>query len=186
MDPRIIGLLREMRLELAIDLLNRGGGEVDPADLGPLILEYETQASRSHAVGEIGEASRLTRRAAALRGLLSHGPVPVRMVTEVELPEGYRGKILMVLLVGGGFERVACLRSGDGFHRDILANTRAEVRDLGFEHTEVLPLGGAWARFQNGKIDIWGTSDDFGCCDKEEAALMIARAFPGVPIGIED
>ena len=178
---RITRLLREMRLGLAIDLLRSGRGELDATAVRALILECETQASRSQAAGEIGEARRLTRRAAALNGLLSYGPDPARMVAEVELPAGYHGKILLVLLAGGGFERMICLRSGDAWHREILANTRAEIKDLGFEHTHVDPLGGAWARFEpDGSIVIWGTSDEYGCCDKEQAALMIARAHQDV------
>ena len=64
------------------------------------------------------------------------------MVAEVELPEGYHGKSLLVLLTCGGFERVIWLRAGNAWHREILANTRAEIKDLGFQHTHVDSLGG--------------------------------------------
>jgi hypothetical protein len=109
------------------------------------------------------------------------------MVAEVELPQGYQGKILMVVLNGGGFADTVRLRSGDDWHREILRNTRAELKDLGFVHTRVDPLGGAYARFEpDGGIVIWGTSDEYGCCDKQEAARMIARVYPGTPIRIEE
>ena len=79
-----------------------------------------------------------------------------------------------------------CLRSGDGWHREILQNARAEIADLGFPGAEVHPLGGAYAGFgPDGTIVIWGTSDEYGCCDKELAARMIGRAYPGKRIRIE-
>lgn len=180
-------LVGQMRLEKVIQSLKREGGRIDPAVVKTMILGYDAQARRSRAAGEIGEAMRLARRAAALSGLLAHGPDPARVVAEVELAEGYRGKILLVLLKGGVFEGALCLRSGDDLHREILHNTQAEMKDLGFTHTQVYPLGGAYAGFDSdGGIVIWGTSDEYGCCDKEEASRMIARAYPGKPIRIED
>ena len=179
-------LLREMRLEAAIRLLKRSGCEVDSAAVKAMILGYETRANQMQATGEIGEARRMARRAAALNGLLVHGPHPAQMVAETELPEGYVGKILMVLLTGGGFDDTVCLRSGDGWHREILHNTQAEIADLGFPHTWVHPLGGAHARFgSDGSVIIWGTSNEFGCCDKDLAARLIARAYPEKTVKIE-
>jgi hypothetical protein len=179
-------LLREMRLEEAVQSLKSARGKVGLAAVGAMIGEYESRASRLQETGEMGEARRMARRAAALSGLLAHGPDPARMVAEVELAEGYRGKILLVLLRGGVFEGTVCLRSGDDLHREILCNTQAEVEDLGFIHTRVHSLGGAAASFEaDGSISLWGTSDEFGCCDKEEAARMIARAYPVRTIRIE-
>jgi hypothetical protein len=186
-DHPITRLLREMRLEAVIRMLKHAGGEVDPAAVKAMILEYETRASRMRAAGETGEAKRLARRAGALNRLLLHGPDPARLVVETELPDGYVGKVLMVRVVGGVFDDVVILRTGDGWHREILQNTRAEIADLGFPGAEVYPLGGAYAGFDsNDGIVIWGTSDEYGCCDKELAALMIERAYPGKPLRIED
>jgi hypothetical protein len=183
----VTGILREMRLNEALGLLKHSRGKVDRAAVAAMIGEYESQASRMHAAGETGDARRMARRAAALSGLLAHGPDPARMVAEVELPQGYRGKILSVLLRGGVFEGTVCLRSGDDLHREILRNTQAEVEDLGFIHTRVYPLGGAFAGFEaDGSITLWGASDEFGCCDKEEAARMIGRAYPGKLVRIEE
>ena len=109
------------------------------------------------------------------------------MVAEVDLPEGYQGKIVLVLVRGGGFEGTVCLRSGDGWHREILNNARVELQDLGFPSAEVYPLGGAYAGFDgDGRIVIWGTSDEFGSCDKDLAAEMIGRAYPGRRVVVED
>lgn len=186
-EAEVIRLLKKMQLEAAIRLLKRSGCGLDSAAVKELIRQYETRAGRLRATGETGEARRFARRVAALKGLLLHGPDPARMVAETELPEAYVGKILMVLLAGGGFDDTVCLRSGDGWHREILHNTRLEIADLGFPDTQVHPLGGAYAGFDpDGRIAIWGTSDEFGCCDKEEAVRLIARAYPGRAIRIED
>ncbi|MBU0652398.1 MAG: hypothetical protein KKG96_05905, partial [Proteobacteria bacterium] len=48
------------------------------------------------------------------------------MIPMVILPDGYRGKILLVLIIRGETSMVA-LRSGDLWHREILRNTRAEM-----------------------------------------------------------
>ncbi|MBS1238971.1 MAG: hypothetical protein H6R38_289, partial [Deltaproteobacteria bacterium] len=109
-EVEVTRLLREMRLEAAIRLLRGTGGEVDSAAVKAMIMGYETQASRMQAEGETGEARRLARRAAALNELLLHGPHPARMVAETELLEGYVGRILLVLLTGGGFDDTVCLR----------------------------------------------------------------------------
>lgn len=183
----VTSLLREMRLEAAIRLLRCTGCEVDSAAVRAMIMGYETQASRIQAAGETGEARRLARRAAALNGLLVHGPDPARMVAEAELPEGYQGKILLLLLQGGVFEGTVCLRAGDDWHREILRNTQAEMEHLGFRNTQVYPLGGAYAGFESdGGVVIRGTSDEYGCCDKEEAARLIARAYPEKTVRIEE
>ena len=63
----------------------------------------------------------------------------------------------------------------------------AEIADLGFPDAQVHPLGGAHAGFESdGSIVIWGTSDEFGCCDKDLAARLIARAYPGRTVRIEE
>ena len=179
-------LLREMRLEEAIGLLKRSGYKVDSAAVKAMILGYETRANQMQTAGETGEARRMARRAAALNGLLTHGPDPARMLAEVELPEGYQGKILLVLLQGGVFEGTVCLRSGDDWHREILRNTQAEMEHLGFRNTQVYPLGGAYAGFESdGGVVVRGTSDEYGCCDKDLAARLIARAYPGRTVRIE-
>jgi len=179
-------LLNGMKLEAVVHVLKRSGARLSAETLEPLIADYENRSRELRAAGDIGESRRLARRAAALNGLLAHGPLPARMVAEVELPDGYNGKILLVVLNGGGLDNTVCLRSGDDWHREILRNTQAELKDLGFIHARVEPLGGAFSRFEeDGAIVIWGTSDEYGCCDKEEAARMIARAYPGRPVRIE-
>ena len=186
-EPDPSRMLAEMRFEDAIAELRSRPQALDRAHAEGLLRDWTHQARQLQARGEAGAARRVARGAQALRALLAHGPNPARMLTEVDLPEGYQGKIVLVLVRGGGFEGTVCLRSGDGWHREILNNVRAELQDLGFPSTEAYPLGGAYAGFEaDGRIVIRGSSDEFGCCDKELAAEMIGRAYPGRGVVVED
>jgi len=103
----------------------------------------------------------------------------------VDLPDGYHGKVLLVRIVGGMAHGLVCLRGGDDWHREILRNTTEEIHDLGYENSIVVPAGGAWVRFDDdGTILVYGSSDEFGACDKKMAADLIAGAFPGRKIRI--
>ena len=102
----------------------------------------------------------------------------------VMLPEGYRGKILLVSVTAGEENRVI-LRSGDLWHREILRNTEAEVRTLGFAEALVAELGGAHLRFEeDGSILIWGVSEEFGACDREYAAALVRSAWPDRKVSV--
>ena len=64
--------------------------------------------------------------------------------------------------------------------------TQEEIRDLGFENSIVVPLGGASVRFdQKGGIVVYGSSDAFGTCDKQIAADLIRKAFPKKTVYIQ-
>ena len=94
------------------------------------------------------------------------------------LPEGYNGKILLVSVSGDGIKKTVLLRSGDLWHREILRNTEAEIKSLGFENALVHELGGALVRFEpDGAITIYGASQEFGACDKEFAAEMVRKEY---------
>ena len=101
-----------------------------------------------------------------------------KMIPTVVLPDGYRGKILLVS-ISIGAERMVVLRSGDLWHREILRNTKAEIRALGLSGARIDELGGAHLRFEaDGSILIWGGSDEFGACDHEYAAELIKSVWP--------
>ena len=77
------------------------------------------------------------------------------MIPAVILPDGYRGKILLVLISRGKCSMVA-LRSGDLWHREILRNTRAEMIGIGLTDVRVEEMGGAYLHFDaDGSIRIW-------------------------------
>jgi D-3-phosphoglycerate dehydrogenase len=105
---------------------------------------------------------------------------PDNRISPVILAEGYNGKILLVSVSGDGIEKAILLRSGDLWHREILRNTEAEIKNLGFENALVHELGGALVRFEpDGRITIYGASQEFGACDKEHAAELVRDMFPG-------
>ena len=101
-----------------------------------------------------------------------------KMIPTVVLPEGYRGKILLVSIAVGA-ERMVVLRSGDLWHREILRNTEAEIRAIGLSGARIDEMGGAHLRFKaDGSILIWGSSDEFGACDHEYAAALLRLVWP--------
>ena len=108
-------------------------------------------------------------------------------IPETILPEGYNGKILLVSIGGAGMEDRIVLRSGDDWHREILRNTKAEIQRYGMNAERVHQLGGAWVRFnENGNIVLYGTSDEFGACDKTVAAEFLRRLYPDRTVRIAD
>jgi phosphoglycerate dehydrogenase-like enzyme len=109
-----------------------------------------------------------------------------KTIPAVILPEGYRGKILLVSVIGDGIEDMVILRSGDLWHREILRSTEAEIRDLGYRNARVVELGGAHLRFEpDGTIMIHGTSEQYGACDKQYAAGLVNNEFPGRRVDIQ-
>jgi hypothetical protein len=109
-----------------------------------------------------------------------NAPKTTKQIPKIILPEGYTGKILLVLVSGAGIEDKIILRSGDLWHREILRNTEAEIRSLGFHNAQVYELGGAHLRFEtDGTIVIYGNSQQYGACDKEYAATLVRDTFPG-------
>ncbi len=114
----------------------------------------------------------------SLRRFRNGGCDPETILEKIILPEGYNGKILLVMFKGGILDGRVCLRSGDMWHREILRNTEIEINHLGFFESVVYELGGAHVRFEKNKdIVIFGTSDDFGSCDKAYAAELIQQIF---------
>ena len=102
-----------------------------------------------------------------------------RKIPAVILPEGYTGKFLLVSVSGDDLVETVILRSGDLWHRE------AEIRGRGFRNVRVHQQGGAHLRFESdGTIIIHGTSEQYGACDKEYAAKLVRREFPGRRVGI--
>ena len=119
--------------------------------------------------------------------ICENGGEPEKLVERVILPEGYNGKILLVMILGGPLDKLILLRSGDMWHREILRNTENELMELGFAGSTVCELGGAHVRFDaNDDIIIFGTSDDFGSCDKVYASNLIQRLFKDRNVMIQD
>jgi hypothetical protein len=183
----LLTCLQTMRLEQAVTIMRETPICLEQSDYEDILSPMTERLRRSRQSGLSGTAARWFRRIRAIQGFRDCGPDPMRMIASVELPEGYDGKILLVNLAGGVVEKMVCLRSGDDWHRSILANTRQEILDLGFDGCIVHELGGASVSFEaSGTITIWGASDDFGACDKDAAAALIAEVHPGRQIIIAD
>jgi phosphoglycerate dehydrogenase-like enzyme len=109
------------------------------------------------------------------------------LIPEVILPEGYDGKILLVSVSTTGMDKKIILRSGDLWHHEILRNTEAEIRNLGFTEAQIYQLGGARLRFESeDTITIYGSSRQFGACDKEFAAELVQKSYPEKTVKVED
>jgi hypothetical protein len=125
-----------------------------------------------------GFSRRFELRIKALKRFHDNGCDPEKIINEVDLPDRYSGKILLVMIKGGFLGSMVCLRSGDIWHREILRNTESEIKDLGFLESTVYEMGGAHVQFgKNDDIVIFGTSDDFGSCDKVYASKLIQQTF---------
>ncbi len=126
------------------------------------------------------------RRIKALKRFRDYGYDLEKIIEKTILPEGYNGKILIVAIMSS-IGKLTCLRSGDLWHREILKNTENEIKDLGFFKSSVYELGGAHVQFEtNGDIIIFGTSNDFGSCDKVCALNLIHQLFKNRRIEIID
>ncbi len=109
------------------------------------------------------------------------------LIPPVILPKGYNGKILLVSVSGAMIEKTVILRSGDLWHREILRNTENEIRNYGITDAQVNELGGALVRFEaDGTVIIYGSSHEFGACDKSYAAELVRDAFPGRRVTVRD
>lgn len=176
----VLAYLRAVKLELAVAAMNEFQVSLQKSDFEPIIDSLKEKARYEYAKGEIRSANRSSRRIRALKIFRDHGFDPEKLIPLVDLPEGYRGKILLLSFSGGVIDGMVCLRSGDEWHREILKNTEEEIQDLGFVNSSVNPAGGAFVQFKdNGNIIVWGTSDDFGVCDKEFVTELIGNAYPG-------
>jgi hypothetical protein len=175
----ILDYLKAGKFESAFNKMTALHVELKSSDFDEVIAHLKEKAAHAFFREQIRNAKRYSRIIDTLQSLQRCGPDPTNIIAPVILPEGYHGKILLASVSGGIIENSVILRSGDLWHSEILRETQAEIRDLGLVNAEVHPLGGAWARFENDDtILIWGSSDQFGACDKEFAAELIRKAYP--------
>ena len=92
----------------------------------------------------------------------------------VDLPEGYKGKILILEWRGNFY-----LRSGADWHKEIYKKFLQELKIRGFSKVyETEKRGGAYLGFnKEGAIMITGKSEDFGECDKELAKALVRSVY---------
>ena len=172
---KLSACVKAFKFEEAVKLGKQHNMMLTSADMDRIINSLVMQRGSGDT---ISNPHQLDQRIKTLLRCRDHGCDPGKIIKKTILPEGYSGKILMVAIMGGVINRLVCLRSGDLWHREILKNTENEIRDLGFNKSCVYALGGAYVRFEtNNDIAIYGTSDDFGSCDKVYASMLIKTSF---------
>ena len=174
-------------LEGAAEAAGSRLGRVAAAELNRLAVSLARQEAARRAAGEIRESLRLARRRRALLVFKDHGLDVDRLLPAVRLAPGYSGKIILAAVSGGAADGRVCLRGGDDWHREILADLRDEVVDAGLSRSQVDELGGARLRLEaDGRLFVFGGSEEFGACDKEYAAEIIKKKFRDRMIKIRD
>ena len=166
---QMLECIESLELEKAISLGRRYNLNPTPEDMATIInsSHWEDQQLK------------------ALEKLRNYGCDPEKIIPKIILPEGYDGKILIVTIMGGLFDRHICLRSGDLWHRALLIKAETELKNLGFYNSSAFEMGGAHIRFEtNRNIVIFGTSNDFGSCDKDYASELVHGLFQNRTIEI--
>ena len=173
-------------LEVALMQIDESKVRLEKPDYDQIISFLEQELERNVSNQQVRPAKRLARIIHSVKSFRTHGLDPSNVLEPVILPDSYHGKILLLSVSGGVIENTVILRSGDLWHSEILRETQEEIKDLGLASSDAYPLGGAWARFEDdSSIVIWGTSDQFGACDKEAAAKLIQTVYPHKKILIE-
>jgi hypothetical protein len=176
---QVLACLQLGYLESAQQLMQQAHVVPEPRELDAILQDLEIQAASAQAQESPRQTKRIQRRIRALRVFREHGLTQERLIRVVDVPAGYTGKILLMHLQSIRSEGMLCVRSRDLWHREILRDTEEEIADLGFDLTTVSPLGGAWLRFDEHQVIIlYGASQEFGECDKQLAAQLIAGAYP--------
>ena len=156
------------------------------SEINSILDHFRKELQQALLTKDAPMARRLRRRLDRFEAFCRCGFNPDGLLRIVDLPADYSGKILLVLVSGGLFDGKICLRSNDLCHRDILRNTQLEIQDLGLPSTQVHELGGAHLANESAdKIRIWGSSEDFGACDKEFAARLVASLLPEKRVIVE-
>jgi len=183
MPAQVLACLCLGYLESAQQLMQQAHVVPEPQDLDAILQDLESQAATQQAQENPRQAKRMQRRILALEVFREHGLDQEQLIRPVDLAEGYAGKILLMRLLSARSEGTLCLRSGDLWHREILRDTEEEIVDLGFDLTTVSPVGGAWIRFDDKQIiTLYSSSEEYGECDKQRAAQLIAGVYLGYSI----
>ena len=127
----ILEHLKAGELEVALKQVAEFQVSITPSDFDPVLTLLKADLKQHVSKEQFRSANRLNRIITALKSLQQHGSDPACILDPVILPEGYRGKILLVSVSGGIIENSVILRSGDQWHNEILRETQTEIKDLG-------------------------------------------------------
>lgn len=182
----ILEFFQAGEFEKAIGNIDASGIAINDADIDVVLSHFHERLDGLDPC-MYDAARQLRLRIERLSAYRDAGCVPDALIPSVVLPDGYRGKILLVGFSGGVIGKRVCLRSNDLQHRDILRNAELEVKDLGLHGTRVWELGGAHAETKaDGTVRIWGGSGDYGSCDKSVAADLLRSVRPGISVIVEN
>lgn len=134
----------------------------------------EKKVSGAVKEGKLEEAIDSRLRLKAFDRYKAEG-LTIESLPEVDLPERYSGKILLVEFQGRTF-----LRSGSDMHEGIRDAFAKEVELMGFSRGYVQEKGGAHIGFNKDSGDrvIYDKSEQYGECDKEVVRQLVQKAFP--------
>ncbi|MCE5334155.1 MAG: hypothetical protein LLG06_06155, partial [Desulfobacteraceae bacterium] len=122
----ILDLLGCGEFEDAIELINRGEALIGREDIDIVLSHFRNRLTLLDP--SAGAALRQLRlRIERLGAWRDSGFDPDSLIFPVVMPEGYRGKILLVSFAGGIISKRVCLRSNDLRHIDILRNAEIEA-----------------------------------------------------------
>lgn len=172
--------------EKAIHAGNDDERPLSESECRAIVNHFERELEQALRKADFPAVRRWRRRLEAFTAFCKSGFDSKSLIKPAELPAAYRGKILLITVFGGLLDGAVGLRSDDLYHRDILRNTELELQDLGLSSSRVYELGGAyWSSNPDGSIRIWGSSDEFGACDRELAAELARSLFPEAKIVAE-
>jgi hypothetical protein len=186
-NKQLIDSFKAGEFEAAIGLADEFGVILSDGDISTIVDYFRTSLKKALLTHDYTMTRRLRRRSDRFSDFCNHGFDPKRLLPPVELPDGYTGKFLLVSIAGGVIPEMICLRSNDLYHRDILRNTQLELADLGLHGTHAMELGGGHVYSQSeDRITIRGSSDEFGACDKEFAAMLVRDLYPETTVVVDD
>jgi hypothetical protein len=184
---QIVDCFKAGEFEKAICLSGNFGVIFSIGDASSIIAYFRESLAEALSIQDHIMIRRLRRRIDRFSAFCNNGFDPKKLIPLVDLPDGYTGKFLLVSIAGGVIPEMICLRSKDLCHRDILRNTQLELADLGLRGAQAVELGGAHVYSEpDDRICIRGSSDEFGACDKEFAAMLVSRLYPNKTVVVED
>ena len=135
MEPTLLiqDLIGAGRLESAWDMIKKNDISLDDLDYQEAFKGLESNLHLATPKADIRACqSAQATYSIPLTTFRRFGFVPQKLMSLVDLREGYHGKVLLVHIEGGRNKGLVCLRSGDDWHREILHNTREEIQGSGF------------------------------------------------------
>lgn len=178
-QQKALQFLQDGQLQRACEWIHDQHIELPRRELRHLLKTRRLDMLRCQRSAEDYLARRAGQRLYALGSVIDNAFNMDEVMPAVDLLEGYSGKFMLLrIMVGAGKPRLI-IRSGEAWHREIVANTNDELHNAGFDQVALEQLGGDWVQANKPNLKLWGSSDDYGMCDKHQAGAIMQTAFPG-------